>query len=87
MVGRFLTEKSINTRAIQTKLADVWRHARGVNIKDIKPDMFLFQFYHADDLAWVQNGGPWSFDGAMLVMNIIPKGGDPLQVPLFGLNF
>lgn len=57
LVGRFLTEKNINMRAMKTKLADVWRPARGINIKDIKPDVFMFQFYHADDMAWVQNGG------------------------------
>lgn len=87
LVGRFLKERNINSRAMKSKLADLWRPARGINIKDIKPDMFLFQFYYADDIAWVQNGGSWSFDRAMLVVNIIPMGGDPLQVPLFDLNF
>lgn len=58
LVGRFLSEKGINTRAIKSKLADVWRPARGINIKDLKPGIFLFQFYHADDMAWVLNGGP-----------------------------
>lgn len=72
---------------MKSKLAHVRRPARGINIKDIKLDVFLFQFYYAEDMAWVQNGGPWSFDGAMLVVNIIPKGGDPLLVPLFDLNF
>lgn len=87
LVGRFLTERNINSRAMKSKLADVWRPARGINIKDIKPDVFLFQFYHADDMAWVRNGGPWSFDGAMLVVDSIPKGGDPLEVPLYELKF
>lgn len=87
LVGRFLTEKSINTRAMKTKLADIWRPGNGINIKDIKPDVFLFQFYHKNDLVWVLNGGPWSFDGAMLVVNTIPKGRDPTDVQLNDLNF
>lgn len=33
------------------------------------------------------SGGPWSFDGAMLVVNTIEKGLDPLEVPLVELSF
>lgn len=33
LVGRFLTEKNINTGAMKIKLADIWRPARGFNIK------------------------------------------------------
>lgn len=32
------------------------------------------------------NGGPWSFDSAMLVLAIIPGGEEPLNVPLLHLN-
>lgn len=52
LVGRFLTEKSINTRVMKIKLADIRKPAN----KDIKPGLFLFQFYHVDDLQWVRNG-------------------------------
>lgn len=47
----------------------------------------MFHFYHDDDLQWVLNGGPWSFDGALLVFDAIKKGEDPLMVPLFELQF
>lgn len=50
LVGRFLTEKNINTRAMRSKMADIWKPAMGVNIKDLKDDIYLFQFYHQDDL-------------------------------------
>lgn len=38
-------------------------------------------------MQWVMNGGPWSFDGAMLVISTISRGMDPLEVPLFLLFF
>lgn len=57
LVGRFLTEKNLNTRAMKSKMADIWRPAQGINIKDLKPGIFLFQFYHVDDLNWVTEGG------------------------------
>lgn len=57
LVGRFLTEKIINIRAMKTKLADLWKPAMGINFKDLKPGLFLFQFYHRDDMEWVLNNG------------------------------
>lgn len=87
LVGRFLTEEMNNVRAMKLKLADIWRRVRGINIKDLKPGIFLFQFYHLDDLMWVANGDPWSFDGAMLVTNTTEKGMDPLEVPLYNVSF
>lgn len=58
-----------------------------INIKDSKPGIFLFQFYHINDMQWVMTGDTWSFDGAMLVTNTIDNGVDPLEVPLFELSF
>lgn len=86
LIGRYLTEKNINNRAMQTKMADVWKPAMGVNIKEIESGIYLFQFYHREDLNWVLQGGSWSFDNAMLVINIIPPGEDPLKVPLWHLR-
>lgn len=87
LVGRFLTEKNINVKAMRSKMADVWRPAMGVTIKELRVGLFLFQFYHKDDMAWVRNGGPWSFDHAELVVNTINAGEDPLKVPLVDVNF
>lgn len=86
LVGRFSTEKNINTRAMISKMADVWKPAMGVNIKEIDPGIFLFQFYHREDMLFVINGGPWSFDNAMLIISTVPPGADPLSVPLWHLE-
>lgn len=32
------------------------------------------------------NGGPWSFDGAILLIDVIPQGVDPLRLQLWFLN-
>lgn len=82
LVGRFLSEKNINERAMKSKLADLWKPAMGINIKSIKKRLYLFQFYHKDDLNWVINNGPWTFDNVLLVSNIIKAGEDPTKVPL-----
>ncbi|XP_074347294.1 uncharacterized protein LOC141686139 [Apium graveolens] len=68
-------------------MADIWKPAMGINIKVLTPGLFLFQFYHKDDMNWMMNNGPWSFDNALLVTNIIPVGGDPMKVSLNIVEF
>lgn len=51
LLGRSLTEKNINDRVMK-------RPVMGITIKDLKPVVFLFQFYHPEDMQWVINGGP-----------------------------
>lgn len=87
LVGRFLTEKNLNVRVMKSKLADIWRPAMGVNIKTLTQGLYLFQFYHKDDMQWMINNGPWSFDSATLVTSTIPEGEDPTRVPLNEIEF
>ena len=75
-----------NSRAMMSKMADVWKPAMGINIKELDTGVFIFQFYHNEDMRWVLNGGPWSFDNAMLVMETIPLGVEPMKVSLWHLN-
>lgn len=57
-----------------------------INIKEIEQGIYLFQFYHKEDLLWVMKGGSWSFDNAMMVLAEVPKGEELLNVPLWYLN-
>lgn len=59
----------------------------GINIKDLKPGIFLFQFYHKDDMNWVVNNGPWTFDSALLMVNTVQTGEDPTKVSLHEVDF
>lgn len=86
LIGRFLTEKNINTRSMKIKMEDIWKPAMGINIKELETGIYLFQFYHKEDKLWVMNGGPWSFDNAMLLIEEIPIGEEPLKVPLWFMN-
>lgn len=80
LVGRLLTEKSINTKMMKSRLADVWRPTMGINIKDLDKGMFLFQFFRKEDMQWVTNGGPWSFDNAMLALEKVETGENPANI-------
>lgn len=49
LIGRFLWEKSINTRTMKVKMAEIWKPTMGINIKELESGIFLFQFYHKED--------------------------------------
>lgn len=42
LIGRFLTEKNINTRTMKVKMADIWKPAMGINIKELETGIYLF---------------------------------------------
>ncbi|XP_074375304.1 uncharacterized protein LOC141717092 [Apium graveolens] len=86
LVGRFLTGKTINARAMKSKMADIWRPTMGITINEIDQGIFLFQFYHKEDLQWVMGGGSWTFDNAMLLLEMVVVGEEPLKVQLWFLN-
>lgn len=81
-----MIERNVNVRAMKTKLADLWRPAIGINIKKIQQGIFLFSFYHKEDMNWVLRGGSWSFDNTMLVFKVVPKEEEPRNVPMWHVN-
>lgn len=86
LVGRFLTEKTINLKAMRSKMADVWKPTMGISIKELEQGIYLFQFYHKEDMQWVMKGGPWMFDNVMLALEPVADSEDPVKVPLWHVN-
>lgn len=58
MVVRFLTEGYVEFPAMQQTLAALWKPGRGVFIKEVETNMYLFQFYHEMDVKRVLEGSP-----------------------------
>jgi 14-3-3 protein epsilon len=59
-----------------------------VAIKEVEKGIYIFQFFHKlDNMQRVMNGGPWSFDGHLLLLSQIGQGMIPSQVPLFQAMF
>ncbi|XVF44778.1 hypothetical protein PTKIN_Ptkin02bG0151200 [Pterospermum kingtungense] len=83
LVGRLLTDRTVNFNSIQNRMADVWRPRKGVTVKDIGDGLFLFQFNHMVDLRRVSDGGPWSFDNHMLVLHHLQPEQSPAEIPSF----
>ncbi|XP_065877908.1 uncharacterized protein [Euphorbia lathyris] len=81
LIGRFLTERVINFTSMKTRMADIWMPKKGVWITAVNANLFSFKFYHKIDKERVEEGGPWSFDGK-LVLGECGIGQKPEQVEL-----
>lgn len=82
LVGRLLTDRSINFGAMKNRLADVWRPVKGVLIREIESQRYLFQFFHEFDMDRILEGGPWTFDNHILILQRLKQGEFPTQIPL-----
>ncbi|KAK1366218.1 hypothetical protein POM88_041779 [Heracleum sosnowskyi] len=50
LVGRFLTDSSIDFQVMQHKMASLWRPGKGMYVNQLEANQFLFQFYHEIDI-------------------------------------
>lgn len=87
LVGRFLTDQTINFNLMRSRMASIWRPGKGVFVKDIGQGRFIFQFFHVVDLQRIVEGGPWSFGNIPLILHRLKSGEFPLHVPLDTLAF
>ncbi|WJX56046.1 hypothetical protein P8452_41743 [Trifolium repens] len=87
LVGRFLGDRSIHVNSMKVTMADVWRPVKGVKIKEATPGLFLFQFAHALDMEAVLQGGPWSFNNQMLILERVRLGVQIENIPLYHVDF
>ncbi|KAK1366579.1 hypothetical protein POM88_042140 [Heracleum sosnowskyi] len=77
LVARFLTDSHIDFQAMQHKMASLWRPGRGLYVKPLDNNRFLFQFYHELDIRRVVEGSPWTFGRFHLVMARLKEGDNP----------
>lgn len=86
-IGRFLADKSIRVEAMQQVLAAVWRPVKGLRVKVISNNLFIFQFFHEKDISRILSEGPWAFENATLVLKRLNEGDQPMNVVLNQVEF
>jgi hypothetical protein len=83
LVGSFLCDRTIHFNSMRVRMADLWKPVKGVTIKEATPGTFLFHFAHPLDMEAVLNGGSWTFDNNMLILEQVQLGVQIDQIPLF----
>ncbi|XP_030495046.2 uncharacterized protein LOC115710833 [Cannabis sativa] len=87
LVGRFLTGRPVDFDAMRHLMASLWQPGKGVFIKELGTNRYLFQFFHELDVQTVIDGSPWTFNRSPLVFRRLNKGEDPKEVALHKLDF
>lgn len=82
IVGKFLTEGRVDFQALQQTLVALWKPGRGVYIKELEINLYLFQFYNEVDVKRVMEGCPWSFNRKALIMKRLSDEENPRSVEL-----
>lgn len=82
LIGRFLTESSIDFQAMQHKMASLWRPGKGMYVKELERNRYIFQFYHEVDIARVIEGSPWTFGRFQLVFARLKEGDNPRTISI-----
>lgn len=77
LVGRFLMNRTIDFQAMQNRMASLWQPGRGVHVKELDPNLYIFQFYHEVDLERMVEGSSWTFNGVPLILERMTLGGNP----------
>lgn len=62
LVGSFLNEGVVDFTAMKHTLASLWRPEKGVYMKEIDVNLYIFQFYHELDIKRFISGSPWTFN-------------------------
>lgn len=68
LIGKFLTCKPFNKKAMQNTLKRVWGLSDGLQIIEVGSYLFQFKFKSKFELEQVWKGGPWTFDNQVLML-------------------
>ncbi|KAF4390306.1 hypothetical protein F8388_019961 [Cannabis sativa] len=68
LVGKFIVNGAVDFLSMQQTLPALWKPGRGVYIKELGANLYLFQFYHEIDIKRVCEGSPWYFNRKALIV-------------------
>ena len=68
LLGRLITDRLFNREAFKSSMLRLWGVTRGITVKDIGENLFVFQFTQAAERNRVLKGSPWLFDNYLLAL-------------------
>lgn len=84
--GKFLTERSLDFEAMKHQMASLWRLEKGVYIKKLGENLYLFQLYQEVDVQRIIERSPWTFDMIPLIFKLLQEGESQRMVTLNSLD-
>ncbi|XP_050263948.1 uncharacterized protein LOC126708186 [Quercus robur] len=68
LVGKLLADRNINKNAVKAIILKAWRTSKGVQIVDLKENIFVFKFACEGDKKRILELGPWNIEGFPLIL-------------------
>jgi hypothetical protein len=69
LIGKIWTDKNVNQEAFISVFSNIWRIVGTVKFKELKDNIWLFEFSDDGDKRRVLDGRPWMFDRHIMVLN------------------
>ncbi|XP_015959755.1 uncharacterized protein LOC107483660 [Arachis duranensis] len=79
LIGRLMTEKSINSAWIQSAMQNIWKKPEGLRIVELKPKIYQIFFQKETDLDRVLKGSPWNFRNSWFLLKKWDRSEDPVE--------
>ncbi|XP_060969744.1 uncharacterized protein LOC133036971 [Cannabis sativa] len=86
LVGKLLTGRVSDFNVFQNMMAFLWKPGMGMYVKELNPNLFLFQFYHEIDIQLVIDGSPWTYDWKPFIFTRLKEGDNPRLVEINHLD-
>lgn len=80
--GKLLSERPADFEAVRNVMAALWRPGKGVFVKELDINRYLFQFFHEVDIQRVIEGAPWTFNKIPLIIERLRQGENPRTLSL-----
>ena len=70
LVGKLLADRNINKNVVKAIILKVWRTSKGMQIVDLRENVFLFKFSCEGDRKRILELGPWNIEGYPLILKL-----------------
>ncbi|XP_062100604.1 uncharacterized protein At4g02000-like [Humulus lupulus] len=82
LVGKILYDRSTDYNSFRNVMASLWRAVKGMFVKELEINKYLFQFFHELDIKRVLEGSPWTFNHTLIILERLSLGENPRMVIL-----
>ena len=80
LVGQIVVDHVINKNKVAIITQKAWSPAKGMSVKVVAENLFLFSFNDAIDKCRIKGQAPWNIDGYHLILKRVEKNQLPCEV-------
>ena len=74
LMGKLLTEKKQNLRALKNTLRTAWKIGQNLKIVEVGNDILQFKFANKYQIRWVETNGPWNYENNLMLLKRWERG-------------